>query len=61
MDHRCSYDRAAYRTPVEVFAGVQLPLFIEKYNAKRLHSSLGYLSPEQYERQHTRPTVKDVA
>ncbi len=39
----------------------QIPAFIEKYNARRLHSSLGYLSPDQYEKKHTRPLVKDAA
>ena len=39
----------------------QLPAFIEKYSARRRHSSLGYLSPEQYEKQHARPPIEDAA
>jgi putative transposase len=49
----------AFETAEDV-AG-HLPAYLAKYNAKRLRSALGYLSPEQYEKQHARPPVKDAA
>ena len=55
---------AVYPMAYETVADVadDLPRLIETvYNARRPHSALGYLSPQQFENRNSRPMVSSAA
>ncbi len=45
----------------QLLVAEHLPRFIDSYNDRRLHSALGYLSPNRYEEEQPRTPAKTAA